>query len=192
MRALRLLVLLAVVATGGVLLAPAAIADAGSPVTLRTPWKGAWQRPVVPTPARIPLPRPTQAPAPVAPPGSALTAFADDVLALVNAERAAAGLSALRRSTCAEGFAVRWSQQMAASGAFEHQALSPLLSGCRARGAGENIAYGARTPDELMAMWMGSPGHRANILRASFTHLGVGVARSGTGRLYATQDFLAL
>ena len=199
MRALRLLVLLATFAAGGVLLAPAAGADPGSPVTFRAPWKGAWHRPgvvpVVRTPARAPLPRPTPAAVPTPTPSSAssdLTGFAVEVLALVNAERAAVGLQALRPSTCAEGFAVRWSQQMASTGAFVHQSLSPLMSGCQARGAGENIAYGARTPTELMTMWMGSPGHRANILRASFTHLGVGIARSGTGRLYATQDFLTL
>jgi uncharacterized protein YkwD len=79
---------------------------------------------------------------------------------------------------------------MAATGDFSHQSLTPILTGCGARGAGENIAYGASSADGFMSLWMNSAGHRANILRASFTHIGVGVARSADGRWYATQDFL--
>jgi hypothetical protein len=40
-----------------------------------------------------------------------------------------------------------------------------VLRACSARGVGENIAYGALTADQVMAMWMRSRGHRANILR---------------------------
>jgi uncharacterized protein YkwD len=48
------------------------------------------------------------------------------------------------------------------------------------------------TADEMMAMWMGSTGHRANILNATYTHIGVGIARTSTGRVYGTQNFLTL
>jgi uncharacterized protein YkwD len=40
--------------------------------------------------------------------------------------------------------------------------------------AGENIAKGQRTPQEVMNAWMNSSGHRANILSSSFTQIGVG------------------
>ncbi len=169
--------------------APAAAAPSGP--GLSAPWKGAltgaWSRPVPRLLA--PVPAPVVAPAPVVDP---LTSYADRVLALVNAERAAAGLPALRRSSCATGFAVTWSRRMASTGDFAHQSLTPLMRDCAARGAGENIAYGASTPERVMQMWMASPGHRANILRSSYTHLGVGAATSSTGVVYVTQDFLTL
>ena len=56
-------------------------------------------------------------------------------------------------------------------------------------GWAENIASGYGNPAAVMAGWMASPGHRANILNCSLRALGVGVARSDGGRLYWTQDF---
>ena len=123
---------------------------------------------------------------------SAVSAYEAEVLRLVNVERTKRGLRALQASSCAAGFARTWSQRMASTGVFAHQSLSPIMSTCRARGAGENIAYGNVTPAQMMAMWMASTGHRENILRASFTHLGVGAAKTASGRWYATQDFLTL
>jgi uncharacterized protein YkwD len=116
--------------------------------------------------------------------------FAARIAALVNVERATAGLPPLATSGCAQTFAVTWSRHMATTGDFSHQSLTPIMTGCGARGAGENIAYGATSPEQFMTLWMNSSGHRANILRTSFTHLGVGVALSADGRWYATQDFL--
>jgi|GEM_PF-2239826 len=42
------------------------------------------------------------------------------------------------------------------------------------RGSSENMAHGQRTPAQVVAAWMGSDGHRANILLARSTHIGVG------------------
>ena len=53
--------------------------------------------------------------------------------------------------------------------------------------AGENIAMGQRTPQEVVNGWMNSDGHRANILNGSFTEIGVGYAESGN---YWTQMFI--
>jgi uncharacterized YkwD family protein/spore coat assembly protein SafA len=50
--------------------------------------------------------------------------------------------------------------------------------------AGENIAMGQRTPEEVMNAWMNSPGHRANILSNNFTQIGVGFAKDSAGRTY--------
>jgi uncharacterized YkwD family protein len=55
------------------------------------------------------------------------------------------------------------------------------------RTAGENIARGQRTPEEVVNAWMNSSGHRANILNPSFTEIGVGYAASGN---YWTQMFI--
>lgn len=157
-----------------------------------------WRKPALLAPGPAPLvtvtATPTAAPTVTAPSltTSPTGAFETEVLRLVNAERVKAGLRPVSRSTCAEGYARTWSQTMARTGTFAHQSLSPIMSGCRARGAGENIGYGNVTPAQMMTMWMNSTGHRANILRASFTHLGVGAAVTSTGRWYATQDFLTL
>lgn len=53
-------------------------------------------------------------------------------------------------------------------------------------GVAENVAWGARTPDEVVRMWMNSPGHRANILGKQTTEVGIGVGRSGTGGPFYT------
>lgn len=121
---------------------------------------------------------------------TATPTYADRVLALTNAERSSRGLRALAFSSCADGFAGSWAAQLAAVGTLSHQPLSPILSACSARGVGENVAYGNVSPEQLVQMWMDSAGHRANILNAAFTHLGVGDVSTSTGRVYAVQVFL--
>ena len=118
--------------------------------------------------------------------------YAERVLALTNAERTSRGLRALSFSSCADGFADSWAGKLAAAGSLSHQALSPILSACSARGVGENVAYGNVSPEQLVQMWMDSAGHRANILNASFTHLGVGDVTTSSGRVYGVQVFLTL
>jgi uncharacterized protein YkwD len=54
---------------------------------------------------------------------------------------------------------------------------------------GENIAYGFTSAAAVMSAWMGSPGHRANILSTSFTEFGVSVQAAANGQLYFTQVF---
>jgi uncharacterized protein YkwD len=126
-----------------------------------------------------------------APPGSpASVAYVQRVVVLVNARRAAAGLHPLAVSACATRLAAPWSAHMAATGVLVHQSLLPLLR-CPASRAGENIAYGGISADRMMAMWMASPGHRANILNPRFTQFGVGAVRTTSGTWWATQDFFA-
>jgi uncharacterized protein YkwD len=59
--------------------------------------------------------------------------------------------------------------------------------GYRFRHLGENVASGYRTPEAVVDGWMGSEGHRANILRSEFTEIGVGVVRDGQGKPYYAQ-----
>jgi uncharacterized protein YkwD len=59
----------------------------------------------------------------------------------------------------------------------------------RFRSLGENVAYGQRTPEEVMKTWMNSEHHRTNILRQQFTEIGIGVARNDKGVPYYTQVF---
>jgi len=54
---------------------------------------------------------------------------------------------------------------------------------------GENIAFGYASAAAVMAAWMASPEHRANILNPTFTEIGVSVAMDAAGRLFFTQEF---
>jgi uncharacterized protein YkwD len=56
--------------------------------------------------------------------------------------------------------------------------------------AGENIAKGQTTPQSVMTSWMNSSGHRANILNANYTQIGVGVVKNSSGSLIWTQQFI--
>ena len=166
------------------------------------------------TPVAVPAPAPARAsrPAPVAAPRAAAPAaprvapaapapvaaaagqggYEGEVLALTNAERARAGLRPLQSSGCAQQYARTWSQRLADTGSLSHQPLGPVMSGCGARGAAENVAFGNISAAQMVSNWMNSPGHRANILNPSYTHLGVGMVERSDGRRYGTQVFLTL
>jgi uncharacterized protein YkwD len=57
--------------------------------------------------------------------------------------------------------------------------------------AGENIAAGQKTPEEVVNGWMNSEGHRANILNGKFTTIGVGYVEGGSYGSYWTQEFIS-
>ena len=122
----------------------------------------------------------------------ATATYSDKVLALTNQQRTSRGLKALAFSSCADGYANSWAKALSVAGALSHQALSPILTNCKARSVGENVAFGNVTPEQLVKMWMDSPGHRANILNPGFTHIGVGDVMTSSGRVYGVQVFLTL
>lgn len=140
-----------------------------------------------------PRPAPPSAPStpstPVSPPSQA-AGYEGRILVLVNSERAKQGLPPLTLVSCADKFAGSWAARLAQTGNFAHQSLSPIMQACSARGAGENIAYGNVSADAMMTMWMNSPGHRANILNASYTGIGVGAVKTSSGRWYGVEDFV--
>lgn len=119
--------------------------------------------------------------------------YEQEVVRLVNVERAKAGLPALTEDWQLSRVARYKSQDMRDKGYFSHQ--SPTYGspydmmrafGISYRTAGENIAMGQRTPAAVVNAWMNSSGHRANILSKSFTKIGVGYVASGN---YWTQMF---
>lgn len=125
-----------------------------------------------------------------------LAEWGSAVLRLTNAERTAAGLSPLSPDPLLTVAAQDHSADMIARAFYSH--TSPdggepwhraSAAGSRHRAIGENIACGQRTPAEVVDGWMNSPGHRANILKPSFTHLGVGFAGGGSAGTYWTQLF---
>jgi uncharacterized protein YkwD len=149
--------------------------------------------PTTATPTATATPTPSPTPTATATPPSADATYEARIVELVNVERAKAGLRPVVASACADGYARAWSASMAASGQLVHRSdLGAVMRDCGASAIGENIAYGNVTADQMMDMWMGSTGHRDNILRPSYTHIGVGIARTSTGRVYGTQNLLTL
>lgn len=122
-------------------------------------------------------------------------AYAAQVVKLVNEERAKAGLSPLTLQANVTGAADARVRELEASFSHtrpngSHFSTALTEAGVQYRGAGENIAYGQKTPEQVMQGWMNSAGHRANILNASFTSIGVGHYRSAAGVDYWTQLFV--
>lgn len=125
---------------------------------------------------------------------SELSAFEQEVVKLTNAEREKQGLAALKIDTELSKVARAKSQDMKDNNYFDHN--SPTYGspfdmmkkfGISYTTAGENIAQGQQTPEEVVQAWMDSPGHRENIMNSSFTHIGVGYVESGN---YWTQQFI--
>jgi len=125
------------------------------------------------------------------------SAYQQEVLNIVNKERASRGLSALKFNAEVAKVATTKSQDMIDNNYFDHN--SPTYGspfdmmkkfGISYRTAGENIAMGQKTPQEVMTAWMNSDGHRKNILNSSFTEIGIGIAKDSNGRLYWTQMFI--
>ncbi len=125
---------------------------------------------------------------------TAVTSFEQEVIRLVNAARRENGLSALTHNWELSRVARYKSQDMADNRYFSHTSPtygSPFQMiknfGISYRTAGENIAAGQRTPKAVVDAWMNSSGHRANILNASYTQIGVGYVADGN---YWTQMFI--
>lgn len=120
--------------------------------------------------------------------------YETEVVRLVNEQRAKYGLQPLTMNWELSRVARYKSEDMAKNRYFSH--TSPTYGspfdmmrsfGISYRSAGENIAYGQRTPSAVMDAWMNSSGHRENILKSSYTQIGVGYYANGN---YWTQMFI--
>ncbi|EWG09741.1 sporulation protein [Cytobacillus firmus] len=150
--------------------------------------------------AKAPAQQPAQQQAPAeqtkeaAPASSEVSAYEKKVLELTNQERAKAGVPALKLDAELSKVAREKSRDMQSKGYFDHN--SPTYGspfdmmkqfGISYTTAGENIAMGQQSPEEVVQAWMNSEGHRKNIMNANFTHLGVGHVADGN---YWTQMFI--
>lgn len=129
-------------------------------------------------------------------PCAALDASVNDVLQRINAERATAGVRPLVLDGCLSTMAGGWATAMAAgnlAGSAHNPSLTAEARACGVKGWGENVGrtYGTQQPDtaRIMSAWMDSPGHRTNILRGSFTHIGIGIDRGANGYWTYVLDF---
>jgi uncharacterized protein YkwD len=135
--------------------------------------------------------------------------FEAEIIRLVNLERARAGLPPLTVSgrlnqaaylhtldmtTLSDFYGPSTAHQHTLIGSLRPQVIDRLDAAGYDQWTysftyGENIAYGYSSPAEVMAAWMSSPGHRANILNPNFNEIGVSVLRDTSGRLFFTQNF---
>ena len=124
---------------------------------------------------------------------SDLEIFARRVASEINSRRAAAGLEPIRLCDSLNEVAILRARECATK--FDH--IRPDGTPCFTAldeanvpyyDAGENIACGQSTPEDVMQAWMSSDEHRANILAPAFEYVGVGVYYVG-GTYYWTQFF---
>jgi uncharacterized YkwD family protein len=144
-----------------------------------------------------PAPQEEAAPAPEqkqTPTGTEISAFESRVIDLTNEQRRKNGLPNLQPDTALSNVAQEKSNDMQAKNYFSH--TSPTYGspfdmmrdfGVSYNTAGENIAMGQRSAEEVVNAWMNSEGHRKNILSPNYTHIGVGHTSQGN---YWTQMFI--
>lgn len=146
--------------------------------------------PPAPAPGPGPAPSPTcftDPPLDISPHLPDVSSMGDEaaVLALVNAARSHCGQSTLTANGLLDTASALHSQDMVTRSYFDHDAPPTAPNGTtpgdRATAAGytwsaigENIASGQTTPTQVFLAWWNSSGHRANILRANYTEMGLG------------------
>jgi uncharacterized protein YkwD len=103
------------------------------------------------------------------------------LLQAVNATRQAHGLRPLRVDPLLRTAARSWSGSLLRANAFTHGDFTDRMKAFHVYGlAGENLAWGTGSyarAGSVVAMWLASPGHRANLLSPSYRRIGIGIAR---------------
>lgn len=150
------------------------------------------------TAAPAPVAKTTAAPAPTTTTttSAGMTAEEQQMLNLINGERAKNGLAPLKADATLTKMARAKSQDMINNRYFAHQSPtygSPFdmmkTFGVTYRTAGENIAGNGSVQGAFQA-WMNSSGHRANILNGQFNTTGIGIVHGGQYGIMFTQEFV--
>ena len=124
-----------------------------------------------------------------------LTKDEEGVIELTNAERKQAELPPLKVNAklmaAARGHAANMAKQEKLEHTLDEKEPPDRVkdAGYKYRETGENIAWNARIPKEVVGVWMDSEVHKANILHETFTEIGVAVAKSEKGERYWLQVF---
>jgi uncharacterized protein YkwD len=130
--------------------------------------------------------------------GGSNSTLEQQIIDLVNQERTSRGLAALKVNAALTSAAQHHAANMAKYNTMAHtlpQADLPTVADrlnyykYKFSWAGENIAWNFGSAQSVMTAWMNSAGHRANILNANFTEIGVGVRYNSRGEAYFCQDF---
>ena len=149
------------------------------------------EKPATPTPKPTEKPQPT--PTPTTKPEPNAEQMAQEVIRLVNEERAKVGKAPLQYNAKLQEAAMVRAKEISIFYSHDRPdgrdgltVLGEYGVGCP---DGENIAYGYGKPEAVMNAWMNSQGHRAEILSPTATHIGVGFYKAANGRYYWVQDF---
>jgi len=116
-------------------------------------------------------------------------AYAADVVAATNAARADEGLPALETSACAERLAAGRARALVGTADLTHAPMDDVLRECAVDRAAENLSRASAPAADVVAAWLGSPGHRNNLLDPDVTRVGV-ACTPDDGRLVCSQVFL--
>ena len=136
-----------------------------------------------PIPTSTPVPLPTSTPIPPTPPPAPPSQAKSELLSIINSERQKNGIGNLNFNTALGNAAQAHADDMYQNNYFSHtgrDGSSPsdraIRAGYPTRSTGENIAAGTTSPSYIFNMWMGSTGHRQNMLNPTWKSAGIGLA----------------
>ena len=121
-----------------------------------------------------------------------MPADAQTFLDRTNALRKTEGVRPLYEHPALTEKAEAWARHMAATGRLEHSTLSAGLSSIAWTALGENVGYSSPTSNTLLTIhraFVSSAGHRRNLVNPIYTHMGVGVAKDSSGRVWVAEVF---
>ena len=112
------------------------------------------------------------------------TEYAAQIVRGTNDVRDAKGLAALSGSKCAQDAAHKRASDLIGKAELTHAPLGALIAHCAPpTTAAENLSRSAASPQAVIDAWMGSPGHRSNLLDPALTEIGVGCVLDGQAML---------
>lgn len=153
------------------------------PTATPLPTQPPGQPPLTPPPILTPTPSPT--PLPTQPPELPPSQKKGQLLNLINQERNSHGITGLSYHKALDQAAQAHAEDMAKNNYFSHTgkdgstpADRAIRAGYGSSWVGENIAKGTTNPNSIFNMWMGSAGHRQNMLNPAWKSTGIGVSGS--------------
>ena len=120
---------------------------------------------------------------------SAAGTYANQTHRATNTVRVDNGLGKLGKQDCLKRYAAKQAKAMAAAKQMAHQDLGPIMDECKLAAAGENVAYGFADGKAVVDAWMGSLGHKANILNPVYQLMGIAARKGDDGNWYVAQVF---
>lgn len=117
--------------------------------------------------------------------------FKNQIFLKTNSYRGSVGRPNLAANAHLEKIAQDWANHMATNNDYRHNPnfATQVWSKPGWNAVGENIAYGYSNGTAVSEAWWNSPGHKANIVHTSFNSIGIGYAKSSSGRPYYVQVF---
>lgn len=108
----------------------------------------------------------------------------DLLMVEINQARGANGLDAVRVfDACTDRLSEKWGRRIASTGAFVHRDQGDVIDRCHSSWAGETLVRGTGlTPEQMVQLWLDSPGHREILLSPRAQRAGVAITRDAQGR----------